>query len=130
MKPSVTRQIIKNNIFNVVLILFASVLFALSFPNLVTAQGIPFLAWVAYVPVFFLISRISIGASVFWGALYGYTAYGLFNYWLSVFHPLAGLIVGCIYLTYFALLFPFLKLAEKLFPQKYYIVQWLLWLAY
>ncbi|MEW6566500.1 MAG: apolipoprotein N-acyltransferase, partial [Spirochaetota bacterium] len=75
-------------------------------------------------------SRVSIGASVFWGALYGYAAYGLFNYWLSVFHPLAGLIVGIIYLTYFAILFPFLKLAEKLFPQKYYIIQWLFWLAY
>ncbi|AEJ19752.1 apolipoprotein N-acyltransferase [Gracilinema caldarium] len=130
MMPSVKRQLIKNNFFNIVLILLAAVLFALSFPNLLTAQGIPFLAWVSYAPVFYLISRISLGASFIWGALYGYTAYGLFNYWLSVFHPLAGLIVGCIYLTYFALLFPLLKLSEKSFPQKYYLVQWLLWLAY
>lgn len=130
MMPSSQRQFIKNSGINVLLIVAGSVLFALSFPNLFFPKGLPIFAWVAYVPVFFVISRVSIGASIFWGALYGYTAYGLFNYWLSVFHPLAGLIVGCIYLTYFAILFPFLKLAEKLFPQKHYLIQWLIWLAY
>ncbi|WP_304225119.1 apolipoprotein N-acyltransferase [Gracilinema caldarium] len=120
----------KNNVITFLYIFLASVLFALSFPNLFVTNGISLLAWVAYVPVFIAISRIGLGASIFWGALYGYTAYGLFNYWLSVFHPLAGVIVGCIYLTYFAILFPLLKLAERLFPKKYYIVQWLLWLSY
>ncbi|MCA1949101.1 MAG: apolipoprotein N-acyltransferase [Treponema sp.] len=120
----------KNNVITFLYIFLASVLFALSFPNLFVTNGIFLLAWVAYVPVFIAISRIGLGASIFWGALYGYTAYGLFNYWLSVFHPLAGVIVGCIYLTYFAILFPLLKLAERLFPKRYYIVQWLLWLSY
>jgi apolipoprotein N-acyltransferase len=88
------------------------------------------LGWIAYIPVFWLIYRVNLGASVFWGALYGYAAYGLFNYWLSVFHPLAGLIVGIIYLVYFALLFPLLKLAVVFFPRRAYILQWLLWLSY
>jgi apolipoprotein N-acyltransferase len=130
MMPSAKRQLIKNSFIHFLYIGLASILFALSFPNLIVPAGIPFLAWVSYIPVFFVISRISLRSSLFWGALYGYMAYGLFNYWLSVFHPLAGLIVGCIYLTYFAILFPFLKLAEKLFPKKYYLVQWLFWLAY
>jgi len=130
MMPSAKRQLIKNGLIHFLYIILGSVLFALSFPNLLVPDGIPFLAWVSYIPVFYVISRISVRSSFFWGALYGYTAYGLFNYWLSVFHPLAGLIVGCIYLTYFAILFPFLKLAEKLFPQKHYLVQWLFWLAY
>jgi apolipoprotein N-acyltransferase len=108
----------------------ASLLFAGSFPNLLAKNGFPFLAWIAYVPVFWLISRVGLGASVFWGALYGYAAYGLFNYWLSVFHPLAGLIVGVIYLCYFAILFPLLKTAELLFPKKGYILQWLLWMGF
>jgi apolipoprotein N-acyltransferase len=54
----------------------------------------------------------------------------LFNYWLSVFHPLAGLIVGIIYLFYFAVLFPLLKLALILFPRRGFILQWCIWVAY
>ncbi|MDR1318446.1 MAG: apolipoprotein N-acyltransferase [Treponema sp.] len=112
------------------LVLFASLLFAGSFPNLLVERGLPILAWFAYVPVFILIQRTSLGASVFWGALYGYTAYGLFNYWLSTFHPLAGLIVDLIYLAYLAVLFFLLKLADIFFPKKAYLVQWVIWIAY
>jgi apolipoprotein N-acyltransferase len=111
-------------------LLLGAVLFAAAFPNLFIGKGAAFLGWIAFVPVFWLISRVGLGASVFWGALYGYAAYGLFNYWLSVFHPLAGLIVGAIYLVYFALFFPLLKLAVLLFPRRGYILQWILWIAY
>jgi apolipoprotein N-acyltransferase len=111
-------------------VLLASLLFAASFPNLIVEKGIPFLAWIAYVPLFWVIHRARVGACVFWGALYGYAAYGLFNYWLSVFHPLAGLIVGTIYLVYFAVLLPVLKLALVLFPRRGYVVQWVIWIAY
>ncbi|MDR1655649.1 MAG: apolipoprotein N-acyltransferase, partial [Treponema sp.] len=115
---------------NLALMAAASLLFAASFPNLLVEKGVPLLAWVAYVPVFLLISRVGLGAAVLWGALYGYSAYGLFNYWLSVFHPLAGLIVGLIYLVYLALLFGFLKLAEMIFDKKAWLVQFFIWLAY
>ncbi|MDR0760904.1 MAG: apolipoprotein N-acyltransferase [Treponema sp.] len=111
-------------------VLLASLLFAGSFPNLVVEKGIPLLAWIAYVPLFWVIHRARVGACVFWGALYGYAAYGLFNYWLSVFHPLGGLIVGTIYLVYFTVLLPVLKLALVLFPRRGYVVQWVIWIAY
>jgi apolipoprotein N-acyltransferase len=120
----------KSFLMNFAAVLLASVLFAASFPNLLFENGLPLLAWVAYVPVFWLIRRVSLGASVLWGALYGYAAYGLFNYWLSVFHPLAGLIVGTIYMVYLAILFPLLKAASLLFPRRAYLVQWLLWMGY
>jgi len=64
------------------------------------------------------------------GALYGYSAYGLFNYWLSVFHPLAGIVVGSIYSIYMAVLFGLLHVAVRLFPRRGYILQFLLWMAY
>jgi apolipoprotein N-acyltransferase len=115
---------------HLLIVLFAALLFAASFPNLLSARGFPFIAWIAFVPVFYLIQRVSLPASVFWGALYGYAAYGLFNYWLSVFHPLGGIIVNSIYLVYFAALFPLLKLALLLFPKRGYILQWLIWIAY
>ncbi|MDR2480574.1 MAG: apolipoprotein N-acyltransferase [Treponema sp.] len=112
------------------LTILAALLFAGAFPNLLVENGIPLLAWAAYIPVFILIRQVNLAASIFWGALYGYAAYGLFNYWLSVFHPLAGLIVGCIYLVYVAILFFFLKLAGILFPKRAYLVQWIIWIGY
>jgi apolipoprotein N-acyltransferase len=124
------RGWIKRFFFHFCLALLSALFFAAAFPNLLIENGFPLFAWIAYVPVFILIHQVNLGASVFWGALYGYMAYGFFNYWLSVFHPLAGLIVGLIYLVYLAVLFFFLKLADMLFPRRAYLVQWIIWLAY
>jgi apolipoprotein N-acyltransferase len=121
---------VKDFFINLGLLVLGVLLFSLSFPNLLVLKGIPILAWVAYVPVFILIRRVSVPASVFWGALEGYVSYNVFNYWLSVFHPLAGLVVCSIYLVYLAVLFPILKLALILFPKRGYLLQWLLWLGY
>jgi apolipoprotein N-acyltransferase len=131
MKAQMTMGIgLRSFLINLSVLIFAAILFAASFPNLVFTNGLPILAWVAYVPVFAIVRRISFKASFFWGAVYGYAAYGIFNYWLSVFHPLAGLIVGSIYLVYMALLFPLLHLAVRLFPRRGYLLQFLLWMAF
>jgi apolipoprotein N-acyltransferase len=127
-KSGIVRM--KAFITHLCLVILGALFFAVSFPNLLVENGIPLLAWVAYVPILFLIGRVSLAASIFWGALYGYAAYGLFNYWLSVFHPLAGLIVGLIYLVYLAVLFFLLKLADVFFREKAWLVQWVIWLAY
>jgi apolipoprotein N-acyltransferase len=115
---------------NLAAVLVGALLFAASFPNLLAAGGLPLLAWIAFVPVFWVAGRVSIGASVFWGALYSYAAYSFFNYWLAVFDPKAGPIVSLIYVCYFIVLFPLLKLAVILFPKRGYLVQWLIWLGY
>ena len=121
---------LRSSLVNLAAILAASLIFAASFPNLIIEKGLPLLAWVAYIPVFWVVRRASLRTSFFWGALYGYAAYGLFNYWLSVFHPLAGLIVGSIYLVFLAVLFPLLKLAYIFFPKRGYLVQFFIWMAY
>ena len=122
----VSRPFLKN----LALVFTAAVLFAASHPNPVVTNGLPLLAWIAYVPIFFLVRNVGFGAAALWGALYGYMAYGLFNYWLTVFHPLAGIIVGVIYSIFIAVLFVFLRLAVVIFPRRGYILQWLLWMAY
>ncbi|MDR1178633.1 MAG: apolipoprotein N-acyltransferase [Spirochaetaceae bacterium] len=108
----------------------AALLFAASFPNPVFTNGLPLLAWIAYVPVFCLVNTCSWKSSVLWGALYGYGSYALFNYWLTTFHPLAGIIAGSVYLLYFAAFFPLLKAASVLFRRRGYLVQWALWISY
>jgi len=117
-------------LFNAAAILGASVLYALSFPNPIFKFGLPFLAWIAYVPVFWVIRRSNAFSLIFWGALYGYISYALFLPWLGTFHPLAGTIASFLQLGYMALLFPLLRLALTLYPKKGYILQGLLWLAY
>jgi apolipoprotein N-acyltransferase len=127
---TIARPKVKPFFVNLALTVVAVLLFAGSFPNLIITNGFPFFAWFAYVPIFILLKRVGLAASVFWGALYGYAAYGLFNYWLGAFHPLAGTIVGLIYLVFLATLFFLLKLADILFPRRGYLVQWIIWPAY
>lgn len=114
----------------ILLILLGAVLFAAAFPNPLVTEGLPLLAWVAFIPVFLVARNSSLPGSALWGALYALGAYGLFNYWLTTFNPLAGLIVSGIYALYFALLFPLLTIAYRLFPRHGFVLQWLLWLAY
>ena len=121
---------VNTNLIHLGLALFASVLFALSFPNPVFRNGLPFLAWFSYIPVLVLISRNSLLACAGWGAVYGYASYALFNYWLGAFHPLAGAIVYTIYLFFMAAVFTLLKLAAVFFPKRSYLVQWTVWLAF
>ncbi|MDR1470474.1 MAG: apolipoprotein N-acyltransferase [Spirochaetaceae bacterium] len=118
---------------NAGLLVCAVVLFAASHPNPLFPKGVAAAGWVAYIPVFLLIRRCSLPASLFWGAVYGYVAYNLFGYWLAVFHPLAGIIVGTLELFWFALLFFLLKLIGCLFrplPRFACIPQTLLWVGF
>jgi apolipoprotein N-acyltransferase len=124
------KSVVQSFFINLGLTALSVLLFAGAFPNLLFEHGLSVFAWIAYVPIFVLLYRVSLAASVFWGAVYGYAAYGLFNYWLAAFHPLAGIIVYGIYLVYNAALFFALRLAVILFPRRAYLIQWLIWLAY
>ncbi|MCL2043021.1 MAG: apolipoprotein N-acyltransferase [Treponema sp.] len=128
--PDEAGVLVRNIFLNLGLTGLAVLLFSAIFPNPLIENGLPFLSWFAYIPIFVLLQRVGFGASLFWGAVYGFSAYGLFNYWLTAFHPLAGIIVSSIYLVYMAALFFLLKLAVVFFPRRGYIVQWLIWLAY
>ena len=119
-----------STLIHLTLVLSASILFAASFPNKLFIHGLPFLAWFAYIPILVVISKYNLTACAGWGAIYGFTAYSLFNYWLGTFHPLAGLITYSIYLIYLAIVFVLLKLSAILFTKRSYLVQWMIWLAY
>ncbi|MCL2801850.1 MAG: apolipoprotein N-acyltransferase [Treponema sp.] len=112
------------------LILLSSLLFAASFPNPLFKTGLPFFAWFALIPALIVIRKSTLLFCLFWGAIYGFVSYLFFNYWLTNFHPLAGSIVYSIHLVYLAVVFVLLKLALILFPNKGYLVQWLIWLSY
>jgi len=121
---------VKTTLIHLGLVLTASILFAASFPNVLFKNGLPFLAWFAYIPVLVVISKYNLPSCAGWGAIYGCISYALFNYWLGAFHPLAGTIVYSIYIVYLAVVFLLLKFAGIAFLKHSYIVQWIIWLAY
>ncbi|MDR2098103.1 MAG: apolipoprotein N-acyltransferase, partial [Spirochaetaceae bacterium] len=105
-------------------------LFALAHPNPIFQNGLSFVAWFMYLPALFVIRRSTVPACLFWGAVYGFTAFSLFNYWLSAYQLIAGAVVYTIYLCYFALLFPALRVALLLFPRYGFILQWLIFCGF
>jgi len=112
------------------LLLSGALLFALSFPNFMYRWGFPLLAWFALIPVFLLIHRIGFLKSMLYGALYGYFAYSLFNFWLAKFNPTSFVVVPMIYAVYFIFWFPVFKWADWAFPRWGYLLQLVFWLAF
>lgn len=108
----------------------SAVLFALSFPSLVSTWGLYPLAFVALSPVFWVLGRANWGRVLLYGALYGFGSYALFNYWLSTFHPLALLFVPSVHLVYGVFLFLIMKLVTYCFPRYAPVWQSLIWVAY
>lgn len=117
-------------LLNLALLVLGVLLFALPQPNLLSAKGFPLVAYFAFIPLFILVRRVSFRASFLWGAFYGLFCYCLFTYWLGVFHPVAMYVIGIQYFLYSLILVPILKLADKFFPDKGFLVQWVIWIGY
>lgn len=112
------------------ILLSGILLFALSFPGFINHRGFAFLAYFCLIPVFILVHRTGFIKTTIYGALYGYLSYALFNFWLAVFNPNAFIIVPVIYMAYFIVIFPVLKLADSIFPRYGYILQVFIWLSF
>ncbi|MBR2361513.1 MAG: apolipoprotein N-acyltransferase [Spirochaetaceae bacterium] len=112
------------------LLVISIILFALPQPNLLTVQGIPFLAYFALVPVFLLVRFVSWKTVWLFGIAYGVGAYCLFTYWLATFHPLGIFVISFMYGLYLMVAFPLLKAAASLFPKWGWLVQGVVWCAY
>ena len=124
------KQLFRGFLVNFILLIAAVLFFALAQPNLLFVKGFPLVAYIAFVPLFLLIRRISFKASFIWGALYGALCYCVFTYWLAVFHPLAMYIIAALYFLWLMAVIPLLKLADSLFPRRGYILQWAIWVGY
>ena len=120
-KSSQTLQIIQRIFF----LALSVILFWLSNPNIFFNNGLSFLAWLNYLPVFFLIKNSRFSTGWLWGGFYGALSYGLYGYWLKTFHPL-GLVIVCVgYFFICAFLFFILKSVDLLFKKNAWLVQFL-----
>ncbi|MGL4982002.1 MAG: apolipoprotein N-acyltransferase [Treponemataceae bacterium] len=115
---------------NLGLLVSAIVLFALPQPNFFSSSGYPFFAYIAFVPLFLLVRFVSWKSVWLWGIAYGVGCYSLYSYWLATFHPLGLTIIASLYGMYLLFTLPLLKLSIMLFPNKGWLVQWIIWCAY
>jgi apolipoprotein N-acyltransferase len=107
-----------------------ALLFSFAFPGFLSEKGIGVIAFFALVPLFAVIRQTSWKAICFYGFLFGFSFYTLFNYWLTTFHPLAILLVPIIKGGEMVMLFPALKAADRYFKRWGFIVQAIIWVAY
>lgn len=130
-----TKELHRRNLgtigFEVVLLLASALLLALAFPSFCSKDGWNFLAFIALIPLFYVVKNSTWKTVGFYGFLFGYVYYWIFNYWLSAFHPLANVLVQVIKGAEMVPLFFALKAADKWFKEKYsFLLQAIFWVAY
>ncbi len=112
-------------------LLVSAFVLSASFPGFLSRDGIGFLVFVALIPLFGVIHNTTFKTVWFYGFLYGYAYYMIFNYWLSAFHPLANVLVQVIKGTEMTGLFLCLKLADAHAKEKFAsLFQALIWVSY
>jgi len=116
--------------YNVGLLLSASLLFALGFPNFIADGGFAPLAWISLIPLVILIRRVRWWASPIWGAFYGYITYAVLNYWLVTFNIVSFVLLTAVYAGYFFMVFPLLSLADHAFKRYAWLAQLLIWVSF
>lgn len=112
------------------LVALSAVLFALSFPNPLVADGLGFLAFFCLVPVFYLLPGLTLPRALLWGLVHGLLSYTLLNFWLGTYHPLALLFVLSWMGLLSAGLFFVLAWTARLFPRAPYWAWTVVWVAW
>lgn len=104
--------------FEILLTLISAFFYALSFPSFLNDKGFAPLAFIALIPMLYSLNRTKWIYTPLLGFIFGASYLGIFNYWLSTFHPLAILIGPIAKGLQLLLFFPILKLGYT-FPKKY-----------
>lgn len=112
------------------IVAFSAFLASLAFPGKWIEDGLPFLAFIYLVPVFYIIFTSSYRTVWFYGLEYGFLFYYFYNYWLATFHPLAILIAPILESVQYALLFLALRSCRTFFKKHYALFACLFYNAY
>lgn len=113
------------------MLLLSTVLLSLSLPGAIFKDGLGFLAFIALIPLFYVIRNTSFKAVWLYGFFYGFVFYRIFNFWLASFHPLANLITQIIKGAEMIGLFLALKAVDRWFDERLsFFFQALVFVAY
>jgi len=67
------------------LVLLSALLYSLSFPNQLSLNGFPFLAWFSLVPLFLVLERSNFRRGLFYGLAFGVIQAILINFWQGTY---------------------------------------------
>jgi apolipoprotein N-acyltransferase len=124
------RRSFKTYGLEIVVLLVSALIYSFAFPGFLSVKGFGVVAFFALIPLFTVIRQTSWKAIPFYGFLFGFSFYTLFNYWLTTFHPLAILLVPIIKGGEMVMLFPVLKAADRWFKRYGFLFQAVIWVAY
>lgn len=116
--------------YRLALFFVAILFFFLSFPNPLAANGLPVFAWFLLIPLVLLADSLPLPITPFAGFIWGYTAWSAYAYWLSDFHPMAGVVGSFVKAMILALVFPAFKLAGKTGKHFSWILRLLIWVSW
>ncbi|MBN2616768.1 MAG: apolipoprotein N-acyltransferase [Spirochaetales bacterium] len=120
----------KKNIYNIFFLTLSIILFGLSFPGYFSKFGIPFLSFIALIPMFHIIFKLNYIEAIIYGFIFGLAKYQHFNFWFKEFDPAAYAVAPGIHGFYFLLLFLVVKYFYKKFPKYGYLAITATWFSY
>jgi len=129
-----SKQIFLNKIPDYVIFImltaFGVILFALSHPGVIFEKGVPFLAYIALVPVFFVSRHDSFKTVWLYGFAYGFLSYALYCQWLTSYELVVFFISCAVYAVIFAAVFTLLHATYLVCRKTAAITAPLVWCAY
>lgn len=124
------KMLIKKNLIYLLLLVLSALLFIMSFPGFISEYGIAYFSFIALIPMFYVVYKMSYIQTIIFGFIYGMGKYLLFNYWLKAFDPAAYAVAPAIHGIYFLMLFPCIRYLYNRFPKYGFIHITILWLSY
>lgn len=115
---------------NLILLAVGVLCFALAHPTDLCNLGLPFLSYVAFIPVFLLTQRASWKSVWLYGFFYGTLCYCIFVSWLATFNPASMPVIAGMYGLYLMVAFPLMKAVAVFYPKHKAFAQWIVWCAY
>lgn len=125
-----SKRSLRTVVSEVLLLIISAFVFAISFPSFINLDGIWILSFFALIPMFMVIHNTKWYLAPFYGFIYGFVFYLIFNYWLKTFHPLAILLVPIIKGGELLIAFALFKLADLAFKKRGYLIIAILYTAY
>lgn len=114
----------------VLVLVLSAFIYSFAFPGFMSERGIPFIALIAFIPIFAVIRNASWKVVWAYGFLYEFVFYITFAYWLKGFHALAIILIPFIKGFEMILCFLALKAADSFFKRFGYFFQAIIWVAY
>ena len=111
-------------------VVISAVLFALSFPSIISLNGFGFLAWFSLVPLFLILLKKSPGMGIFYGTAFGVLQALMINYWHGTYRYITLHLITIAFFVQFLIFMSILILLIKASGKWGFLVASGAWLVF